>query len=33
MPLAGLIVETHDRELPVFARQSVPSALEWQLIL
>jgi hypothetical protein len=29
MPLAWLIVETNDRELPVFARKGVPSALEW----
>jgi hypothetical protein len=33
MPLAWLIVETNDSELPVFARKSVPSAVEWQLIL
>jgi hypothetical protein len=33
MPLAWLIVETNDRELAVFARKSVPSTVEWQLIL
>jgi hypothetical protein len=33
MPLAWLIVETNDSELPVFARQSVPRVVERQLIL
>jgi hypothetical protein len=33
MPLAWLIVETNDRELPVFARKSVPSTVKCQLIL
>jgi hypothetical protein len=33
MPLAWLIVETNDRELPLFARESVPNAVERQLIL
>jgi hypothetical protein len=33
MPLAWLIVETNDRELPVVREESVPSAGERQLIL
>jgi hypothetical protein len=33
MPLAWLIVETNDRELPVFARERVPSTVERQLML
>jgi hypothetical protein len=33
MSLAWLIIETNDRELPVFARKRVPSAVEWQLML
>jgi hypothetical protein len=33
MPLAWLIGETNERTLPVFARESVPSAVERQLIL
>jgi hypothetical protein len=33
MPLAWLIVETNDSELAVFARKSVSSTVDWQLIL